>query len=47
VPRTLPDPCVTDLHHGSIVTLWRSFPPLRLAEFALGVAVGRLYLSPG
>jgi len=36
---------VTDLNHGSIVTLWRSFPPLRLAEFALGVGVGRLYLS--
>lgn len=26
-------------------TFWRSFPPLRLPEFALGVATGRLLLS--
>src|SRR6187431_702382 len=26
-------------------TFWRSFPPLRLPEFVLGVAAGRLFLS--
>lgn len=29
---------------ASFLTFWRSFPPLRLPEFALGVATGRLML---
>jgi peptidoglycan/LPS O-acetylase OafA/YrhL len=35
----------TDLARPELQTLWRSFPPLRLPEFALGVASGRLLLS--
>jgi peptidoglycan/LPS O-acetylase OafA/YrhL len=34
-----------DLGHPNLLTFWRSFPPLRLPEFALGVATGRLLLS--
>jgi peptidoglycan/LPS O-acetylase OafA/YrhL len=36
---------VVDLGSASQQTLWRSFPALRVPEFALGIASGRLFLS--
>jgi peptidoglycan/LPS O-acetylase OafA/YrhL len=34
-----------DLESANLQTFWRSFPPLRLPEFLLGVAAGRIYVS--
>jgi peptidoglycan/LPS O-acetylase OafA/YrhL len=34
-----------DLSTPAVQTFWRSFPPLRLSEFILGVGAGRLFLS--
>jgi peptidoglycan/LPS O-acetylase OafA/YrhL len=34
-----------DLSTAGVQTFWRSFPPLRLSEFVLGMAAGRLFLS--
>ncbi|HWZ89783.1 MAG TPA: acyltransferase [Polyangiaceae bacterium] len=36
-----------ELGSAAVQTFWRSFPPLRLSEFVLGVAAGRLFLSGG
>ncbi len=36
---------LVDLDVPALLTFWRSFPPLRLPEFVLGVAAGRLFLS--
>ncbi len=36
---------LVDLTGASAQTFWRSFPPLRVPEFALGVAAGRLLLA--
>jgi len=35
----------TGVTSANSLTFWRSFPPLRLPEFVLGVATGRLFLS--
>lgn len=36
---------MVDANQPAFQTFWRSFPPLHLAEFALGVATGRLFLE--
>jgi peptidoglycan/LPS O-acetylase OafA/YrhL len=36
---------LVDLESNGFQTFWRSFPPLHLPEFALGVATGRLFVA--